>query len=195
MSMLLRGLAVAEDRASLEGSAMYLRSPRSSDWSAWAKVRAESRSFLTPWEPSWPADALTRAAFRRRLRRYARDQREDRGYAFFIFRKSDSALLGGVTLTSVRRGIVQSCSVGYWIGRRYARQGHMTDALGTVVAFVFDELGLRRIEAACLTNNEASKALLDRVGFTQEGYAREYLCINGVWSDHLLYALLAADVK
>ncbi len=193
MNALFRGLSITEPQTVLEGSRVYLRQPRPSDWTAWAKLRAESRDFLVPWEPTWPSDALTRAAFRQRLRRYARESREDAGYAFFILRRSGDELLGGLTLSNVRRGISQSCSVGYWVGKHHARQGHMSDALGAVLPFVFEELGLRRLEAACLPNNEASTALLRKTGFTQEGYARGYLCINGTWSDHLLFALLAGD--
>jgi ribosomal-protein-alanine N-acetyltransferase len=195
MNVLFRSFGIVEDRGALEGAEIYLRSPRSGDWTEWAKLRAESRDFLVPWEPAWPPDALTRMAFRRRLRRYARESRDDQGYAFFIFRSSDHALLGGLTLSNIRRGIAQSCSMGYWVGKRHARQGHMSEALQAVFPFIFDDLGLRRLEAACLPNNEASKSLLRKVGFTQEGYAREYLCINGTWSDHLLFALLKSDVR
>jgi ribosomal-protein-alanine N-acetyltransferase len=194
MNVLFRSLGMSEERGALEGPEVYLRLPRSGDWAEWAKLRAESRDFLVPWEPAWPPDALTRLAFRRRLRRYARDSRDDQGYAFFIFRKSDDALVGGLTLSNVRRGIAQSCSVGYWVGKRHARRGYTSGALLAVLPFVFDDLGLRRLEAACLPDNEASKELLRKVGFTQEGYAREYLCINGVWADHLLFALLKGDV-
>ena len=195
MSALFRSFGLAEERAVLEGSIVYLRPPRSGDWAAWAEVRAESRDFLVPWEPIWSADALTRGAFRRRLRRHARESQEAVGYAFFIFRKSDDTLLGGLTLSNIRRGIAQSCSVGYWVGKRHARKGYMSDALRAVLPFVFEDLGLRRLEAACLPSNQASTVLLRKLGFTQEGYAREYLCINDAWSDHLLFALLGSDVR
>ncbi len=71
----------------------------------------------------------------------------------------------------------------------------MRDALHALVPFIFDEMGLQRIEAACIPTNEASRNLLQTLGFTQEGYARRYLCINGVWQDHLLFAILVSDVN
>lgn len=177
----------------LAGRQVYLRPPQPDDWPHWARLRAESRDFLAPWEPSWPADGLTQGAFRRRLRRYAREAREGYGHAFLIFRRGDHRLVGGMTLSNVRRGVAQSCSAGYWIGKPYARQGLMSDALRATIRFTFAELGLHRLEAACLPANEASQGLLLKVGFRREGYAREYLRIDGAWRDHVLFALLATD--
>lgn len=174
---------------------VYLRAPQSSDWRAWADVRAQSRDFLTPWEPTWSYDALTRGAFRRRLRQYATDWRQAAGYSFFVFRGEDHALMGGITLSNLRRGVAQSVSLGYWIGQRHARQGFMSEALVAVLDYGFDELSLHRIEAACLPSNDASQALLRKVGFSEEGYARKYLRINAQWQDHVLFAVLRDDQR
>ncbi|MFG1463029.1 GNAT family protein [Xanthobacter sp. DSM 24535] len=176
------------------GEGVYLRVPQMRDFEAWQALREESRAFLTPWEPLWPADDLTKGAFRHRLRRYARDMQRDEAYPLFVFRTGDDVLLGGLTLSNVRRGVCQAASLGYWMGARYAGQGYMTAAVSAVVPVAFDVLHLRRIEAACMTNNSASIKLLQRVGFVREGYAREYLCINGVWEDHFLFARLRSDV-
>jgi ribosomal-protein-alanine N-acetyltransferase len=165
------------------------------DFPAWAALREESRSFLTPWEPTWPLDDLTRSSFRRRIRRYIQDIREDSAYPFFIFRTDDNAFLGGITLSNVRRGVTQSTSLGYWIGETYSRQGLMTAAVSAMVPFVFDQLRLHRLEAACLPSNAASIRLLENVGFAREGFARRYLRINGVWQDHFLYAMLSEDPR
>ena len=177
----------------ISGQGVFLRMPSLADYSAWAELRAESRNFLTPWEPTWPENDLTRTAFRARMRRYARDVRADAAYPYFIFRRSDGVLVGGLTLGQVRRGVAQATSLGYWMGEPYAGKGHMTDAVRALAPFVFQTLRLRRIEAACLPSNAASIRLLERVGFVREGYARSYLCIAGEWRDHLLYALLATD--
>ena len=177
--------------AALETRALYLRPPQMRDWRAWAELRALSREFLSPWEPTWPSDALTRGAFRRRIRRQLRDGQDDIGYAFFLFRRADDALLGGVTLSNVQRGAAQSCSVGYWIGRPFARQGHMGEALAGLLGHCFGPLGLHRVEAACMPENEASRRLLEKCGFRCEGHARAYLRIAGAWRDHLLYAAIS----
>ncbi len=193
---LLRPLSGTPPQPSrLIGRRLYLRSPEDRDWRAWAELRAISRDFLVPWEPTWPADALSREAYRRRLRRYAADWREDAGYSFFVLRQGDNVLLGGVTLGNVRRGVAQLGTLGYWIGQPFARQGYMTDALETVLGFTFHTLQLHRIEAACLPTNLPSRGVLRKLGFRQEGYARKYLRINGEWHDHLLFGLLAEEAN
>jgi len=170
-----------------------LRPPERRDWRAWAQLRSESRAFLTPWEPTWSADSLTRSAFYRRLQRYASDWRQDLGYSFLLFRLEDDALLGGIGLTNVRRGVAESASLGYWVGERYARQGYMTEGLQLVLNFAFLRARLHRIEAACLPHNAASRGLLLKSGFREEGYARGYLCIDGRWQDHVLFAILREE--
>jgi ribosomal-protein-alanine N-acetyltransferase len=165
------------------------------DYLQWAQLREASRGFLTPWEPIWPSDDLTRAGFRRRLRRYADDIAGDRAYPFLIFRVDDNVLIGGVTLANVRRGIVQAGTIGYWTGEAFAGHGYMTRALRVLLPFVFSELNLHRIEAACIPSNNASVRVLEKCGFVREGLARRYLCINGVWQDHFLFGLLNEDFR
>ena len=176
----------------LVGERVYLRAPERMDWEAWASLRGRSRNFLEPWEPSWPADALSRLSFRSRIARYAEDWRSDQAYNFFIF-SHDDALVGGIGLSNVRRGVSETASLGYWVGEPFARQGFMTAALPLVLDFSFDKVRLHRVEAACLPTNVPSRALLARIGFQQEGYARQYLCIAGKWQDHLLFAILRED--
>ena len=179
----------------LRGQDVYLRYPRIADYTGWAAVRSESRAFLSPWEPVWAKDELSKGAFRRRIKRYQKETRADTAYAFFVFRKDDDSLMGGCTLSNVRRGVTQCCALGYWIGERFSRQGYMFDAVRALVPFVFSTLGLHRIEAACLPINEPSQNLLVKAGFRQEGLARGYLQINGEWRDHALFALLADDPR
>lgn len=179
----------------IEGKAVYLRPPQSGDWRAWAEVRASSRAFLKPWEPTWSASALTRTSYRHRLRIQARERRNNSGYRFFIFRRADNALAGGVNLSNIQRGVAMSCSIGYWIGKDHARQDLMSDAVESLLPFVFDTIALHRLEAACLPSNVASERLLRKLGFRQEGYAHAYLRIDGAWRDHLLFAMLASDYR
>lgn len=189
----LRSVSATESGPFLHGKNVYLRMPQVADYPAWSSLRSMSRGFLEPWEPAWTDDELSRPAFRRRLKHYYRDMRDDAGYAFFLFKAGDNSLLGGITLSNLRRGVSQTCSIGYWIGAPYARQGSMTNGVRPVIAFVFDSLRLHRLEAACVPSNEASARLLEKVGFKREGLARRYLKINGQWRDHLLYAVLEDD--
>ena len=193
MSALLDHLFSSPPDEQLVGPNVYLRPPRDSDWKEWAELREVSRDFLVPWEPTWPKDALTRPAYRRRLRHYAEQWRNGSGYSFFIVRRADAVLLGGLTLSNVRRGITQSGSLGYWVGESYARQGVMTEALRSALGFCFDNLTLHRVEAACLPNNIPSRRLLDKCGFREEGYATKYLKIDGEWTDHVLFAMLREE--
>jgi [ribosomal protein S5]-alanine N-acetyltransferase len=192
---LLRTASPSEFGPVIHTERVLLRTPQMADYPAWAELRAQSREFLTPWEPLWASDELSRASFRRRIRHYLRDLREDMGYALFIFAAPTGKLVGGLTLCNVRRGVTQACTLGYWIGAPYARQGYMTAAVHAVIPFVFDSLELHRLEAACLLANTASIRLLEKTGFAHEGLARRYLRINGVWQDHLLYGLLDTDVR
>jgi ribosomal-protein-alanine N-acetyltransferase len=185
-----RTINFADPLPSVAGEGVLLRIPQAPDYADWTALREGSRDFLTPWEPTWPADDLSRSAFRRRIRRYSEDLRTDQGYAFLIIRSSDNALVGGLTLANIRRGVAQAGSIGYWMGRPFVRQGYMTAAVRAIIPFAFTSLRLHRLEAACIPTNGGSIRLLEKTGFVREGYAREYLCINGIWQDHLLYGRL-----
>lgn len=179
----------------LVGQKTVLRPPARSDEKQWIDVREESRDFLEFWEPTWPSDATTPAAFRRRLKKFSSDWRDGATYAFLIFTREDETLVGGITLSNVRRGVAQSGSVGYWMGKRFARNGYMAEAIQLTLEFAFDTLGLHRVEAACLPSNTPSRSLLLKSGFIQEGFARRYLRINGAWQDHVSFAILRTDPR
>jgi ribosomal-protein-alanine N-acetyltransferase len=189
----LRTYAYLDAEPVIQTRLVVLRPPAASNYAEWARLRSHSRTFLEPWEPTWPRDDLAKAAYKQRIRRYNKDMRDDYAYAFFVFCAQSGHLVGGLTISNVRRGVAQTCSLGYWVGEPFAQQGYMSAAVAAAVSFAFDNLRLHRVEAACLPENEASRRLLLRCGFSQEGYARKYLKINGRWQDHLLFALLDAD--
>ena len=175
----------------IRARSIVLRAPTLADYPAWAQLRAASRAHLTPWEPAWSRDELVKSSYRRRLKSYARDVRDDLGYAFFITDATFDTLLGGITLSNVRRGAAQVATVGYWIGAQYTGCGKMQEAVATILPFAFRVLRLHRVEAASMPANIASLRVLEKSGFSREGLARQYLKINGVWQDHYLYARLA----
>ena len=177
----------------VEGEGVRLRPPRRNDYQEWAELRSRSRHFLQPWEPTWPSDDLTRAAFRRRLDAYARERAAGSAYRFLVLRSGDDRLVGGLSLSNVRRGVAQMGTLGYWVGEPYANQGHTTRAVNAALRFSFKTLGLHRVEAACVPENDRSRRVLEKAGFEYEGRARDYLRIDGVWRDHLLFARVAEE--
>ncbi len=176
----------------LETERMVLRLPAHGDFAAWTSLRAESREFLTPWEPVWHADHLSRRAFTNRVYWAARASRSGTSLPLFLVRQ-DGVLLGAITLDGIRRGPAQMGTLGYWVGAPFARKGYMREAIGAVVGHAFGPMDLSRIEAACLPENVASRGALESCGFKYEGVAQSYLQINGRWRNHVLYSILRAD--
>lgn len=177
----------------LWGEGIRLRAPALEDYDAWAKLRSASRAHTEPWEPSWAEDELTKSAYKRRLRRYQQDIEAGTGYPFFVFRAQDDVLIGACNLNNVRRGVLQACDMGYWIGAPYVKRGHCKAAVRRVLSYAFGPLRLNRVEAATRLENEPSRRLLLSVGFTPEGVSRKFLKINGEWRDHLKFAILRDD--
>jgi [ribosomal protein S5]-alanine N-acetyltransferase len=158
------------------------------DFKAWVDLRKANRKFLEPWEPTWSDDDFIRSNFRFRLHAYGKAFDEDRGQALFIFSLETKKLLGAINISNIRRGVAQMASLGYWVGEEFSKQNVMTEALQVLLPYMFKEMDLHRIEAACLSHNAASIALLKKSGFNQEGYAKDYLKIAGTWQDHVLFA-------
>lgn len=173
-----------------------LRLPRTSDFREWKTLRSRSRAFLQPWEPLWGETDLTQAGFRRRIARANLEYEAGSSIQLFIFHRNhetSQTLVGGITIGLIRRGVAQMCMLGYWMGEQYAGKGHMFAALELVIRYIFEEMRLHRIEAACIPSNERSASLLTKAGFRKEGYLRSYLRINGQWQDHQLFALLKEE--
>lgn len=178
---------------SIPGTDMVLRHPEMSDFEQWRDLRKESQSFLQKWEPSWPPDDMTLLGFKRRVCAYASQRQRGRGYTFFLIDQSIPQLLGGISLTRVRHKGSKSATLGYWMGAPYANRGLMQKAVPAILDHAFDGLKLERVDAACLPGNARSIHLLKKCGFVYEGYARQYLEINGKREDHLLFARLKTD--
>lgn len=176
---------------SLEGNGIILRMPDVKDWKEWTQLRKLSASFLVPWEPLWPADAVTIDFYMRQWRRYARRWIQDREYPFLIFRRDEygrqGALLGGITITDIKRSVYQVGTLGYWIGAPFAGQGIMRQALDLILPFAFEQLGLNRIDATVMPENERSIRLLRSLGFREIGLSKHNMQIEGAWRDQLIF--------
>jgi len=186
-------MLLAKRKLQIETERMSLRPPTHSDFRTWAALRSSSVGHLTPWEPSWANDHLTRKAFTNRVYWAQRSVAAGTALPLFLLRRDDSALMGAITLDNIRRGPAQAGTLGYWTGAQFARQGYMREAILSMVHYAFNRLDLSRIEAACLPENAASRALLETCGFKYEGVAQSYLQIDGRWRTHVLYASLRMD--
>ncbi len=180
-------------RFRIQTDRLLLRPPQHVDFRAWAGLREHSAAFLTPWEPVWASDHLTRRAFSNRVSWASRSITGGTAMPLFLFHRENETLLGAITLDNIRRGPAQSGTLGYWIGAPFARQGFMGEAIRGLVHHAFTELDISRVEAACLPENAASRAVLERSGFKYEGVAQSYLQIAGRWRNHVLYANLRSD--
>ena len=177
----------------IETERLTLRLPEMSDHIAWAKLRRVSAEFLDPWEPVRKSDYLSRGVFKHRVAACRRSIREKRSLQLFLIRRSDAQVVGGITLDNIQGGVSQACTVGYWMGEEFVRQGYMSEALDATVRYAFNHLDLSRIQAGCLPDNAPSRGLLEKSGFKYEGVAQSYLQIAGRWRNHVLYANLRRD--
>jgi len=172
---------------------LILRPPVHGDFRSWSHLRTSSRDFLTPWEPTWANDHLTRKAFTNRVYWAQRSINNGSALPLFLFASDTEQLMGAITLDNIRRGPAQAGTLGYWIAEGFARNGFMSEAITAVVHYGFQYLDLSRIEAACLPENQASRGVLERTGFKYEGVAQSYLQIAGRWRNHVLYSNLRND--
>lgn len=179
----------------LETERLLLRPPRTRDIGRLQSLLRDNVAHLRPWSPrakegSNPTSLVEVASHITRQRSAWRD---DRNYALFVEWKETERLVGRVALTEVVRGAFQNAYLGYWIDHRFVEKGVATEAVGSVVSFGFETLGLHRIQAAVMPKNVPSRRVLEKLGFREEGLARRYLAIAGEWEDHILYAKTADE--
>ena len=172
---------------------LYLRAPAQTDYRQWSELRHASKEFLTPWEPTWSPDHLSRKSFFNRVYWSQKNINGGTAIPLFMFRREDDKFVGAITLDNIRHGPAQTGTMGYWIGQPYARHGYMTEALLAMVHYAFSTMDISRVESACLPENVASRGVLEKCGYKYEGVAQAYIQINGRWRTHVLYAALRAD--
>lgn len=173
----------------LSGERLVLSPPQWEDYEGWTTVRGLNRDYLQEYEPLWPNDALSKVFFKRRLERQENEMAAGRGCYFLIRKKDTGKIIGGINLNNIQYGVTMAASLGYWLDEKLQGQGYMSEAGQLVIRYVFENLKLHRINAACLPQNERSAKILLKWGFEEEGYAKKYLQINGQWQDHRLFGL------
>ena len=175
----------------LEGQRVILRPSQLSDYPRWKEVRARNQKFLKPYEPQWAENALSEDFFKRRLELQIQEMSAGRGAFFLIHHRQSHDIIGGINLNNIQYGAACSASLGYWLDEEAQGNGYMHEATGLVMDYAFHILRLNRLNAACLPDNDRSIKMLLRHGFEEEGYAKNYLQINGIFQDHRLFGKAA----
>jgi ribosomal-protein-alanine N-acetyltransferase len=179
----------------LKGRRILLRPLRAADFEAWRSVRQRSADWLLKWEPRLPPGqpdpTRSASAFAARCSARQREWQLGSGYGFGIFVAGQ--FVGEINLSGLQRGPFQNAYVGYWIGEEYAGAGYVPEALVVLARLAFDDLGLHRIQVAIIPRNDKSRRVVDKLGLREEGVAERYLEINGVWEDHVRYAITSEE--
>jgi ribosomal-protein-alanine N-acetyltransferase len=176
----------------LYGGRVFLRPLRVEDWDAWREVRLRCRQWLERWEPLAEAGstdpALEREAFRARCGAWDRQRHFDSAYGFGLF-MHDGRFIGEVSIGSVQRGPFQMGYIGYWVDEAFAGQGYIPEGVVLVIRHAFEVLQLHRLEAAIVPRNTASRRVAEKLELRDEGIAVRFLQIQGVYEDHVRYAI------
>ncbi len=172
----------------LQTARTRIRLPEASDAQELLRYRVENRAHLAPWEPLREDSYYTLEHCTQAIANGREAAANDHGYPFVVFSPDEACILASFTLANVVRGPFQACLLGYGINGSQQGRGLMQEALEAGLAWAFGELGLHRVMANYLPQNERSARLLQRLGFEREGYARDYLQIAGRWEDHVLTA-------
>jgi len=187
---ILRPFQSKKESMVLYGNKVFLRAPEFRDWREWSELRKFNMEYLKPWEPAWSPYELERGYFVKRVKFFDKLSNRDKGYSFLIFLNDKNKLIGEININNIQRGVVQSCSIGYWISENKMGLGYMRESISILKDFIFNDLKLHRIEAACLPRNMRSLRTLLKSEFEIEGHAKKYLKINGVWEDHILLSCI-----
>jgi ribosomal-protein-alanine N-acetyltransferase len=179
----------------LFGRRVLLRPLVANDFVPWQEVRRRNVDWLTKWEPQrligQPDVVEDRDAFAVRCSARQRERQLGTAYGFGIF--VDGVFAGEINVSAVQRGPFQSAYVGYWVDEAYAGQGYVPESLVAVLRFAFDDLHLHRVQVAIIPRNKASRRVVEKLALREEGVAERYLEINGVWEDHIRFAITSEE--
>lgn len=175
----------------LVGRRVLLRQLSPHDFEEWRAVRRSSAAWLEPWEPRrWPngPDVVEdQHAFAARCAARLADYRDGTGYGFGLF--ANGTFTGEINISQVFRGALQSCSAGYWVAETHAGNGYVPEGMVLAMRFIFEELGLHRLEIGIIPRNAASLRVPEKLGLRYEGLAERLVEINGVWEDHYRFGI------
>lgn len=151
----------------------------------------ENKSYLTPFYPSWVEHFFTAEYWQYQLENNFLEFIHDQSLKLFIFpKKQPTEIIGTINFNTFFRGAAHFCYVGYSLAENEQGKGYMTEGLKVAIDYVFQELQFHRVMANYMPHNQRSGNVLKKLGFVVEGYARDYLLINGKWQDHILTSLI-----
>ncbi len=191
MISIFSNLFISSPTPTFSDNNIFLRFAQKDDYKEWSSLRLKNMDYLTPFEPTWNKSDLSESAFMKRLSHYKNQAKTRAEFQFFIFlqNKEIKTLVGAISLSNIRYNAARHVTLGYWLSEEENNKGIMSKSVKLILPFIFDSLQLVRVHAACLPHNIASRKLLEKNGFEEEGYSKDYLQINGIWQDHVLYAL------
>lgn len=170
---------------------LILRMPVLEDAPAVVRYLKENRAHLAPWSPGFPTGFFTKPFWEERIRQASLEWKAETALRLYMFSRQDpTRVIGAINFTQIFRGPFQNAYLGYSIAASEQGKGLMTEGLRAAIAFVFRKMNLHRISANHMPTNIRSREVLRRLGFSVEGYARDYLLMNGVWEDHVLTTLV-----
>ncbi len=180
----------------IKSDRLLLRIPVDEDIPQILEYYQENKEFLTPFYPLWSDSFFTVEYWQYQVENNFLEFISDYSLKLFIYTKCNRRkVIGTINFSNFFRGAAHFCYVGYSLSQSEQGKGYMTEALGAAVNFVFEELNIHRIMANYMPHNRRSANVLKRLGFTVEGYARDYLMINGKWEDHILTSLTNTNWK
>ncbi len=181
--------------AELVGRRVRLRPLAVTDFAAWRDVRRRSADWLLKWEPArldgYPDPVEDRQAFAARCGARERERQLGSGYGFGVF--VGGRLAGEMNLSGIQRGPFQNGFIGYWIDESFAGHGYTPEGCAVALRFAFESVGLHRIQISIIPRNAPSRRVAEKLRLREEGVAVRFLEINGVWEDHVCYAITAEE--
>ncbi|WP_105616110.1 GNAT family N-acetyltransferase [Vallitalea okinawensis] len=154
-----------------------------------------NREFLQPWEPLRDESFFTLEQQKEMLEMEYSKIKAEESLRLWMFKKGEKKAIGNIGFSNIVRGVFQSCHLGYKLDGAATGNGYMNEALVKGIELAFNDLKLHRIEANIIPRNHASIHVVEKLGFHDEGLAKEYLKINDVWEDHIHYTLLNKNFK
>ena len=149
-----------------------------------------NEAHLKKWSPLMPRAHHSVASWTLRLIEREKEFMDNSLLHFIGVNDSETQVIGACSISNIVRGVFQSCHIGYSVDKGFEGQGRMQELAEYTIEYVFSEIKLHRIIANHMPQNKRSEALLKRLGFEREGYAKRFLHIDGEWEDHVLNSLI-----